>query len=110
MATSYKILGQAHPAAVTNTDVYTVPAATQAIVSTMTIANVTGTAGVARVWVRKAGGATAHVYALMYDVAVPANSINTFTLGLTLDTTDVITVRSTNGADLTFHVYGSEIA
>lgn len=108
--TSYKILGQQHPAAVTNTDLYTVPAATQAIVSSITIANVTATTGVARVWVRKAGAAVGHVYALMYDVAIAANSVATFTLGLTLAATDVITVRSTNGADLTFHAYGSEIA
>lgn len=107
---TYKILGQSHPAAATNTDLYTVGTGKQAIISSITIANVTGSEGTARIWVRKAGATAAHVYALMYDVKVAANSLATFTLGLTLEATDVITVRSTNGNDLTFHAYGSEIA
>lgn len=110
MAITYKILGQAIPAATTDTDLYTVPLATQAVVSTMTISNVTGTAGVARVYVRQGGASAATSNALMYGVAVAANSVNAFTLGLTLDAADVVTVYSTNGADLTFQLFGSEIA
>lgn len=109
MAINYKILGQAHPAAATSTDLYTCPASTQTVVSTISIANVTATNGKARIWVAKAGAANAHVYAIMYDAVIPANSSNTFTLGITLAATDVIRVYSTNGADLTFHAYGSEI-
>lgn len=109
MAINYKILGQQHPAAATSTVLYTCPTSTQAVVSTLSIANVTATAGKARVWVAKAGAANAHVYALIYDAAINANSVNTFTLGVTLEATDVIRVYSTNGNDLTFHAYGSEI-
>lgn len=109
MAINYKILGQAHPAATTSTDLYTCPASTQTVVSTISIANVTATSGKARIWVAKAGAANAHVYAIMYDTVIPANSSNTFTLGITLAATDVIRVYSTNGNDLTFHAYGSEI-
>ncbi len=109
MAISYKVLGQAIPAATTDTDLYTVPMATQAVVSTMTITNVTSTAGVATVYVRQGGATAATSNALMYDVPVAANSVNAFTLGLTLATDDVVTVYSTNGADLTFQLFGSEI-
>lgn len=109
MAINYKILGQQHPAAATSTIIYTCPTSTQTVVSTLSIANVTATAGKARVWVAKAGAANAHVYALMYDTAIAANSIATFTLGITLEATDVVRVYSTNGNDLTFHLYGSEI-
>ena len=109
MAIAYKILGQAHPAATTVTALYTVPSATEAVVSTLTITNVTATAGVARVWVQVAGASTAHTNALMHDVPVAANSVNAFTLGLTLAATDVVSVRSTNGNDLTFQLFGSEI-
>lgn len=109
MAINYKILGQAHPAASTSTDLYTCPASTQTVVSTISIANVTAVTGRARVWVAKAGAANANVFALMYDVVIGGNSSNTFTLGITLDATDKIRVWSTNGADLTFHAYGSEI-
>ena len=39
MATTYKVLGQSNPAATTATTLYTVPAATSAIASTITICN-----------------------------------------------------------------------
>ncbi len=39
MATNYKVLGQSNPSATTATSLYTVPAATQAIVSTITVCN-----------------------------------------------------------------------
>jgi hypothetical protein len=110
MAINYKVLGQAHPATTAETDVYTVPAATETIVSTLTITNVTGTAANARVWARINGAATAHLNSILYDVPVAANSVAAFTLGLTLDATDVITVRSSTGNTLTFQVFGSQIS
>ena len=39
MAIEYKVLAQSTPAATTNTDIYTVGAGKQAIVSTITVAN-----------------------------------------------------------------------
>jgi hypothetical protein len=39
MPTTYKVLGQSAPAAVTATTLYTVPSATQTVVSTIVIAN-----------------------------------------------------------------------
>jgi hypothetical protein len=45
----------------------------------------------------------------MHDVSVAGNSINAFTLGLTIDAGDIVSVRSTNGDDLTFQLFGSEI-
>ena len=39
MANEYKILAQSNPAATTNTDIVTVGAGTQVIVSTITVAN-----------------------------------------------------------------------
>jgi hypothetical protein len=110
MAINYKILGQAHPAGTGDTDVYTVPAATETIVSTLTITNVTGTVASARVWARINGAATAHVNAIIYDAPVAANTTAAFTLGLTLDATDIISVRSSTGNSLTFQVFGSEIS
>ena len=43
MATTYKLLGQSNPTANTLTDVYTVPAATQAVISTIAICNQSAT-------------------------------------------------------------------
>ena len=110
MAITYKVLGQSHPATTSEADVYTVPAATETIVSTLTITNVTGTAANARVWARINGAATAHVNAIIFDAPVAANTTAAFTLGLTLDATDIITVRSSTGNTLTFQVFGSEIS
>ena len=110
MAIAYKILGQAHPATTAETNVYTVPAATETIVSTLTITNVTGTAANARVWARINGAATAHLNAIIFDAPIAANTTAAFTLGLTLDATDIISVRSSTGNTLTFQVFGSEIS
>lgn len=110
MPIAYKILGQAHPAGTSETDVYTVPASTETIVSTLTITNVTGSSANARVWARINGASTAHVNAILFDVPIAANSVAAFTLGLTLDASDVLTVRSSTGNSLTFQVFGSEIS
>lgn len=110
MAINYKILGQAHPAGTSEHDVYTVPSGTQAIISTLSITNVTGSSASARVWVRVAGASAAHVNAILYDVPVAANSVAAFTLGLTLGATDVVTVKNGTGASLTYQLFGSEIS
>jgi hypothetical protein len=110
MAINYKILGQAHPAGTSDTDVYTVPASTQAIVSTLSITNVTASSANARVYVRVAGATSASVNAVLYDVPVAANSVAAFTLGITLDATDVVTVKTSTGSSLTFQLFGSEIS
>ena len=110
MAISYKILGQAHPGGTSETDVYTVPLATQAVVSTLTITNVTGSSANARVFARIAGAATGHVNAILYDVPIAANSVAAFTLGITLAATDIVTVKTSGGGTLTFQLFGSEIS
>ena len=43
--TTYKVLGQSNPSATTATTLYTVPAATQTIVSTITVCNQAASAG-----------------------------------------------------------------
>ena len=106
----YKVLGQAHPAGTTEVNLYTVPTGADTIVSTLSITNVTGSAASARVWVRVAGATTAHVNAILFDVPIAANTVVAFTLGLTLDVTDIVTVRSSVGNTLTFQLFGSEIS
>ena len=44
MANTYKILGQSNPAATTDTEVYKVGSGKQAIVSSITLANISGSA------------------------------------------------------------------
>lgn len=106
MAT-YKVVGQSAPAATTNTDLYTVPAATQAIVSTLAICNRAATATTYRVAVRPAGAALANQHYLVYDAAVAANTTTTITIGMSLATTDVITVYA-GAATVSFTAFGVE--
>lgn len=111
MATStYKILGQSAPTTTSNADLITVGASKSQIVSTLNVANVTATAATTRVFARIAGAAAAAGNALLYDVSIPANSSASFTLGITLAATDVITVQTGTANALTFTAFGTELA
>jgi hypothetical protein len=109
MPTNYKVLGQSNPAATTATTLYTVPAATQSIVSTLTVTNQTATAGTYRIAVRVAGASLASAQYLAYDVSLPGNATDTLTLGVTLGATDVITVYA-SAATFSFNAFGSELS
>lgn len=109
MANAYKVLGQSAPAATTATTLYTVPAATEAVISTIVIANRAATAGSFRLSVRPNGAAQANEHYLAYDVPIAANDSTTLTLGITVDATDVVTVYASS-ADMSFNIFGSEIA
>lgn len=109
MAYQYKVLAQSAPSATTNTDVYTVGAGKQAIVSTITVCNRSATARTYRIAVRPAGATLANQHYIAYDVTVAANDTTPLTLGITLQATDVITVYAST-ADLSFGIFGSEIS
>jgi glucose-6-phosphate dehydrogenase assembly protein OpcA len=102
-----KVLGQSNPAATTATSLYTVPASKSAVVSSLTICNQTATAATFRVAVRPAGATLAAVHYVAYDVTVGASDTTALTLGITLATTDVVTVYAST-ATLSFHAYGDE--
>jgi hypothetical protein len=108
MATAYKVLGQSEPAATTATTLYTVPASTSTIVSTISICNRAASAATFRISVRPAGAAQADQHYIAFDAAIAAKDTLFLTVGLTLATTDVITVYSSN-ADTAFNAYGSEL-
>lgn len=109
MANAYKVLGQSAPSATTATTLYTVPSATEAVVSSIVVANRAATAGSFRLSVRPNGAAQANEHYLAYDVPIAANDSTTLTLGITMDAADVITVYASS-ADMSFNVFGSEIS
>ena len=109
MATTYKVLGQSAPGATTNTDVYTVPGATTAVLSTIVVANRSASAVTYRIAVRPDGVTLANQHYIAYDVNVGASDSTTNTLGITMDAGDVLSVYAGTG-DLSFNVFGSEIA
>jgi len=89
--------------------VYTVPSATEAVVSTIVVCNRGASAGTYRLAVRPNGATLANQHYLAYDVAVSANDALTITVGITLDAGDVLEAYASSG-DMTFQAYGSEIS
>jgi len=109
MATTYKVLGQSNPAATTATTLYTVPASTSAVVSTITVANQAATSGTFRIAIRPAGATLAAQHYIAYDSTITANNSTMLTIGVTLATTDVITVYASS-ATMSFSAFGTEIS
>jgi len=108
MATAYKVLGQSAPSATTATDLYTVPSATETVVSTIFVCNRGSTAATYRVSIRPNGATQANQHYIAYDALLLANDSIAITVGCTLDATDVITVYAST-ANLSFNAFGSEI-
>jgi glucose-6-phosphate dehydrogenase assembly protein OpcA len=108
MPTTYKVLGQSNPSATTATTLYTVPSSTSTVVSTVTVCNQAGSSASYRIAVRPAGATLAAQHYLAYDIVIAANDTTALTLGITLATTDVVTVYASS-ATLSFSAFGSEI-
>jgi hypothetical protein len=109
MATTYKVLGQSNPSATTATTLYTCPALTQTVISTISICNQAGTSGTYRIAVRPNGATLAPEHYVVYDATIQANTTAAYTLGLTIDASDVVTVYASS-ANISFNAFGSEIA
>jgi hypothetical protein len=108
MPTVYKVLGQSAPSATTATTLYTVPTSTEAVISTLIVANRATSAATYRISIRPNGATLANQHYIAYDVAVGASDSTTLTLGITLDAADVLEVYAST-ANLTFNAFGSEI-
>ena len=109
MAFGYKILGQSAPADTSNADLYTVGAGKETIVSSIAVANVTGTDTTYNIYVRAAGATAADSNKLVGGATAGANTTTTIGIGITLAATDVITVQSGTGSAISFHAFGTEV-
>lgn len=107
MATTYKVLGQQAPAATTATTLYTVPAATQTVCSTLAVC-ARGATSSFRIAIRPNGATLADSHYIVYDNWVDSKDSVFLTLGITLGAGDVVTVY-TDQATNTFSLFGSEI-
>lgn len=108
MAEARKVLAQLNPGAASLTTLYTVPGSTEAIASTLTIANRSGTATSFRVSVAVGGAGDSVEQYLYYDIPIGGNDTFAATLGITLATTDVVRVYATL-ATLSFNLFGVEL-
>lgn len=109
MASTYKVLGQICPSTTAATALYTVPATTSVVVSSIVVANLATSNNTYRLAIQPNGATLASQHYLGYDVTVPANDSTTLTLGLTMDASDVVTVRSSSANNLVFQIFGVEI-
>ena len=112
MAQSFKRLGAINPTANTQTNVYVVPAATEAVVSTVTICNQSASNASfslimmpASVFASPAGAA----HFLIRGATVPAADSIILTIGLTANAGSVL-VANTSNASISFAAFGSEIS
>ena len=102
-----KVLGQSNPSATTATTLYTVPASKEAVISSISVANLDAADAVYDIAIRPAGASLANLHYLAKNVTVGASDSTIITVGLTLATTDVVTVNAST-ANLAFHAYGDE--
>lgn len=109
MALNYKVLGQVAPSATTATTLYTVPANTEAVVSTITIVNRGSSNATYRIAIRPNGATLASEHYIAYDAPLAAKGDHARTIGLTIDAADVITVYAST-ADLSFGAFGSQVS
>ena len=109
MGITYKVLGQINPNANTATTLYTVPALTSTILSTVTVCNQANTSASFRLAVRPGGESLATKHYVNFDTPIPGNDTVSLTLGITMAASDVLTANA-NTSTISFNAYGSEIS
>ena len=109
MASSYKTLGQLDLTTTSLTDLYTVPSATETVVSTVIVANRNASATTFRLAVRVDGDAISNKHYIAYDVPVAANDSTTLTLGISIAATDVLSVQAGDANRLSINAFGAEV-
>lgn len=101
------VVRQSKPSAASLTDLYTVPAATSAMCSTITVCNQSAVATSFRISIAPLGAADATSQYIYYDVAIGGNDTFASTLGFPLATTDKVRVYNTL-ATLSFSLFIQE--
>lgn len=88
---------------------YTVPAGSSAVVSTITVSDMTSPASTYRIAVVPSGATLAAKHFISTDLPISGNSVVTMTLGITLAAGDSIRVAA-DDASIQFSAFGSEIS
>jgi len=109
MAQTYKVLAQSTPPATTVTDVYTVPALTAAVVSSIIVCNRAASPRTFRISLAVNAAADTIAQYIAYDMVVPANDSIFVQIGVTLGANDVIRVY-VSATDISVNVFGVENA
>jgi len=108
MATTFKVLGQRLSSAGAFLDIYAPPSGNSAIISAVNICNQSIGTSTFRLAVRPANASLSGLHYLAFDTPVTANDSLTLSMGMTLATTDTITVQA-NTSNVSFSIFGSEL-
>lgn len=107
MATVRKILGQTQTGAGADATLYTVPASTDTVVSTIVVCETNGVAGTFKISPKTATATTTAATAIAWNMAIAANQTITLTLGITLAAASLLVVQGST-ANITFSAFGQE--
>ena len=112
MPTVYKILAQSAPSTSSIANVYTVPAATNTVISTLMICNRSAGNASYNIAVVGGGAAIANQHYIAFNSVVPANDSIALTVGMSLGVGDNIAIQAnTTGVNnLGFTLFGTELS
>jgi hypothetical protein len=112
MPTIYKVLAQSAPTSTSIANVYTVPAATNTVISTLMICNRATVNAAYNIAIQPAGATLANQHYISFNALVPAQDSIALTVGMSLAATDNIAVQAnTTGVNnLGFTIFGTEIS
>jgi len=108
MAETLLTLGQVNPSATTLTTLYTVPAVTSVTASSIVVCNQAAASGTFRIAIRVAGASIDPKHYIYYDELIAANATFIATIGITLATTDVVSVYA-SASTMSFNLFGVQI-
>jgi glucose-6-phosphate dehydrogenase assembly protein OpcA len=97
------------PAASTLTTLYTVPASTQAVVSTINVCNTASTDATYRIAVVPNGVSITNANYIVFNATVAGNETISLTQGITMDSGDLLRVFAST-ASIAFNAFKMEIA
>ncbi len=106
MATTIRVLAQLYPTATVETTLYTC-ATTSVVISSLIVCNNSVTPDTFSVRICIAGAGDTNAQLLFSGTGIGGNGVLDLTAGLTLASTDVIKVTSTNGT-CSFQLFGQE--
>jgi hypothetical protein len=104
-----KVLGQILPSAGVLSVAYTVPAATNTVISSIVACNTDTNNTTFRISVAINGAADATKQYIYFDLPIEGNDTFIATVGLSLNAGDVIRVQSASGL-VAFNVFGDEVS
>lgn len=108
MANSYKILGQINPSANAITNVYVTDASVSAIVSSITITNLTDSNSSYSLIVRPINETLSDKHFIIRGGIIPTREQITIASAATMNS-NVILAANTNNSDISFQAFGVEI-